>query len=118
MTDAPALPPGVAPLFLTLEQAAAYAGVSTDTFRAEVEAGLWPGPVRRGAKATKQTWHREAMEEAARRMAGAALPPKMPDPLPVPANQPGLTAGDLELVERMRRAKAADRTERRNPQAA
>lgn len=51
------------PRFLRAEQAAAYLGVSVDTFRAEVAAGMWPPPIRRGARTL--TWDRLALDKAA-----------------------------------------------------
>ena len=44
------LPAGLAPLYLSREEAAAYVGVSVDTFIAEVREGWWPEPVRRGGR--------------------------------------------------------------------
>lgn len=43
-------------------QAAAYLGVSVDTFDAEVKAGYWPGPDRRGAKGGRLTWDRALLD--------------------------------------------------------
>ncbi len=42
------MPHGAWPRGLNCEQAAAYAGVSANTFRAEVEAGVCPKPETRG----------------------------------------------------------------------
>jgi predicted DNA-binding transcriptional regulator AlpA len=60
-----ALTPRNPPLFLTREEAAEYVGVSVAVFDAEVAAGRWPKPERRGAKGTKPTWHRAALDAAA-----------------------------------------------------
>ncbi len=59
------LPPGLAPLFLSREQAAEFVGVSARVFDAEVAAGLWPKAVRRGAKEGALTWYRPALEAMA-----------------------------------------------------
>ncbi len=42
--------------FLYVGEAAEYVGVSVDTFRAEVESGMWPRPVRRGKTGRAVTW--------------------------------------------------------------
>lgn len=44
--------------------AAAYAGVSIDTFDWEVSHGLMPGPLMRGRKGGKPTWDRFAIDDA------------------------------------------------------
>jgi hypothetical protein len=68
------LPPGLVPLYLSCEQAAAYLGVSPATFTAEVAQGWWPGPIRRGARDGAATWYRPALERRAEAMhdAGAS----------------------------------------------
>lgn len=38
------------PRGLSEQKAADYVGVSVNTFRAEVKAGLWPRPIRRGRR--------------------------------------------------------------------
>ena len=43
-------------------EAAAYLGVSVDTFDAEVASGYWPGPDRRGAKGGRLTWDRALLD--------------------------------------------------------
>lgn len=60
-----ALPAGLAPRYLTREQAAAYLGVSADTFAWEVEQGHWPAAVRRGRKGGLVTWDRLALDDRA-----------------------------------------------------
>lgn len=60
-----ALPPGLIPRFLSRAQAAAYLGVSTDTFTAEVAAGTWPQGRPRGDKGGKLTWDRILLDRAA-----------------------------------------------------
>lgn len=52
------------PRFLSREQSAAYLGVSTTTFDEEVNAGIWPPGVRRGAKEGRITWDRVAIDRA------------------------------------------------------
>jgi hypothetical protein len=64
----------LAPLFLDEEQAAAFLGVGSTLFRAEVEAGIWPPAVRRGARGRRLTWYRPALEEAAARLATGRFP--------------------------------------------
>jgi predicted DNA-binding transcriptional regulator AlpA len=67
--------------FLSIERAAEYVGVSVATFREEVEAGMWPGPVRRGKKGRAVTWDVRALDLAAdlasgiTAMGSAIIPP-------------------------------------------
>lgn len=60
------LPAGLAPLYLSRDEAAAYLGVSADTFIQEVREGWWPEPVRRGDRSGALTWYRPGLEDAAR----------------------------------------------------
>jgi hypothetical protein len=53
------------PLYLSREEAARYVGVSATLFDQEVERGLWPKGVRRGAKGGRVTWYRLGLEAAA-----------------------------------------------------
>ena len=62
------------PLFLGQDEAARYLGVSIDVFSAEVAAGLWPAPKRRGSKGGRLTWHRPSLDAAAARDAGIDQP--------------------------------------------
>jgi hypothetical protein len=55
------------PRFLSREQAAAYLGVSAETFDDEVEEGLWPAGMRRGKQGRRITWDRVALDRAADR---------------------------------------------------
>ncbi len=55
------IPHGAWPRGLGCEQAAAYAGVSPNTFLAEVKKGLWPNPEERGHR---RIWDRLAIDEA------------------------------------------------------
>lgn len=50
------------PRWLSQEQAAAYVGVSINTFAEEVAAGLWPKPMRRGK--ARLTWDRNLLDAA------------------------------------------------------
>ncbi len=75
------LPAGLAPRFLSVCQAAAYVGVSADTFLGEVVLGWWPEALRRGAKGRRLTWDRLALDAAADRHSGLAAPPAH-DPSP------------------------------------
>ena len=52
---------GAWPRGLNLELAAAYRGVAPNTFRAEVEAGLWPPPETRGGR---KIFDRHAIDRA------------------------------------------------------
>lgn len=85
-----ALPPGMEPRYLSREEAAAYLGVSPDTFDSEVLAGQWPAARRRGAKGTRLTWDRRMLDAYADHAAGIgpaphAEPVAQPDPLPIVA---------------------------------
>jgi len=93
-----ALPPGLTPRFLSREQAAAYLGVGTTVFDAEVKAGVWPQAMRRGGREGRLTWDRHLLDAWADRagglhqLAGAPIPP-------VPADQPPIDA--LDAAERI-----------------
>lgn len=56
-------------------QAAAYLGVSVATFDAEVKAGYWPGPDRRGVKGGRLTWDRAMLDAAQDRHSRLKLEP-------------------------------------------
>ncbi len=104
------------PLFLSRDEAAAFVGVGADVFADEVSAGLWPEPVRRGAKGGKLTWFRPALVEAAHRLARhQPVTPPAPEPPPPPAN--ATTEADQKIVERIR-AQSKDRAQHRHPRAA
>jgi hypothetical protein len=64
------LPPGLAPRYLSREQAAAYVGVSASVFDAEVRSGQWPLGRRRGAKDGRLTWDRLLLDQYADRHSG------------------------------------------------
>ena len=51
------------PRGLSAEQAAAYVGVSVNTFLEEVKAGRWPAPQRRGLKGGRKIWDRRQIDE-------------------------------------------------------
>jgi hypothetical protein len=84
MPDAPtrgagrraALPPGMAPRYLSREEAAAYLGVGADTFDAEVAKGWWPPARRRGEQGVRLTWDRHALDAAADQASGLARAPE------------------------------------------
>lgn len=108
------LPAGLAPLYLSREEAAAYLGVSGDTFAEEVRQGWWPAPVRRGDRSGALTWYRPGLEDAAR---SRHRPP---------AGQPGQTDEDAvaradaeaEAMKGLHNGKAAlDRRGRREKKA-
>ena len=61
MTRATRMPYGAWPRGLSVDQAAAYAGVSPNKFLAEVEQGLWPKPETRGRR---KIWDRCEIDEA------------------------------------------------------
>jgi hypothetical protein len=58
------------PRHLSRVEAARYLGVSDDVFDQEVRAGLWPKPLRRGARGGRGTWDRIALDRAADRASG------------------------------------------------
>lgn len=64
------LPPGLTPRYLSRAEAAAFVGVSVETFDREVALGWWPPPRRRGEKTRRLTWDIRALEIAADRAAG------------------------------------------------
>jgi predicted DNA-binding transcriptional regulator AlpA len=70
MTDAFHLPPGVCPRYLTLAQAAAYVGVPVRTYEIELQDGLWPPPMKRGANLTRLIWDRVLLDLYADRYSG------------------------------------------------
>jgi hypothetical protein len=77
------------PRFLTRTEAAWYLGVSARTFDSEVAGGMWPGPMRRGAKGGTLTWDRKLLDHAADRLGGI-----------VPAESPvGLDSAEQAALE-------------------
>lgn len=50
---------------LDLAEAAEYVGVSATLFLEEVERGMWPRPMRRGASGRRTTWDVRALDAAA-----------------------------------------------------
>ncbi|HEV2674093.1 MAG TPA: hypothetical protein VGV37_06085 [Aliidongia sp.] len=50
------------PRFLGRDMAAAFVGVSPNTFDAEVSKGKWPPGIPRGERGGKLTWDRRALE--------------------------------------------------------
>lgn len=99
------LPPGLTPRFLSREQAARYLGVGTTVFDAEVQAGLWPQPMRRGARDGRLTWDRhllDAWADAASGLHRAAVP-TLPHPSAAPQEAPPespLAAAERIALER------------------
>lgn len=65
------------PRGLSLEEAAAYVGVSPGTFAAEVEEGRFPKPLRRGPKGGRLTWDKAAIDRRLDVLSG--LSPESPD---------------------------------------
>lgn len=61
------------PRFLSRAEAAAYLGVGETVFTAEVRSGMWPAPLRRGARDGRLTWDRVLLDRAADRLAGVAV---------------------------------------------
>jgi len=51
-------------------EAAAYLGVSIDTFDYEVRSGMWPSACRRGRAGGRLTWDRLILDRAADLMSG------------------------------------------------
>jgi hypothetical protein len=70
------------PLWMTREIAAAYVGVSPNVFDAEVKAGMWPDGVRRGLTGGRLTWHKEALDDRSRALAGGRPGPRAPQKQP------------------------------------
>ena len=97
---AAALPSGLAPLFLSRTEAAAYLGVSPETFTREVQAGWWPAPVRRGDKSGSLTWYRPALEHAAQAQHLVTL---NTDPTAIDAR----AAAEAEAMKGLHHAKAS-----------
>jgi hypothetical protein len=67
------------PRYLSREEAAAYLGVSADTFDDEVASGMWPAARRRGSKGARLTWDRKVLDTYADQAAGI-LPSPAPEP--------------------------------------
>jgi len=67
-----ALPVGLCPRYLSREEEAAYLGVAPETFDEELRAGWWPKARHRGAKGTRLTWDRLAIDACADRASGLA----------------------------------------------
>ncbi|WP_230410514.1 MULTISPECIES: helix-turn-helix transcriptional regulator [Roseomonadaceae] len=63
------------PRYLSREEAAAYLGVSLDTFLGEVARGEWPPPRLRGAEGQRLTWDRRALDAAADQASGLCPSP-------------------------------------------
>jgi predicted DNA-binding transcriptional regulator AlpA len=59
------------PLMLSDEQAAAYVGLSRESFRKAVEDGHYPKPVRQFGR--RVLWHRPSLDRAAAVLAGESL---------------------------------------------
>jgi predicted DNA-binding transcriptional regulator AlpA len=83
--------------FLSIQEAAAYVGVSVSTFKLEVASGMWPQPVRRGAAGRSLTWDVRALDVAADRLSGCA-------PSVAPAASDGPKAAEAAAMERFRGA--------------
>jgi hypothetical protein len=62
------------PRLLSRDEAARYVGTSTETFDREVISGIWPAPLRRGARHGRATWDRLALDRAADRASGLDQP--------------------------------------------
>lgn len=60
------------PRWLSEELAAAFVGLSTNAFRAEVKAGVWPEPRRGGVGGGRVLWDRTLLERASDHMSGLA----------------------------------------------
>ena len=68
----PALPGGIQPLGLEREAAAAYCGMTPDSFDAAVRRGILPQPLPTGGR--RRIWHRDAPKSALDELAGIAQP--------------------------------------------
>lgn len=127
MTDAHHHPlRGALPLLLSREEAAAYLGVSADTFAAEINAGLWPQAIRRGDSGRRLTWYRPALDAAAAQLATSARagapPPPEPAPPPVDEKSPqpvaGVTPEEVRALRERVDAARKNRPQRRHEKAA
>lgn len=92
--------------FLSLSEAAAYVGVGQDLFAAEVEAGMWPRPLRRGRTGRRLTWDRKLLDARADALGqehgGAPQPPPAPDAADLGHQQPaGPASREAELLRRI-----------------
>ena len=82
---------------LDLAEAAEYVGVSVTLFLEEVEKGMWPRPMRRGASGRRVTWDVRALDAAADRHLGLPLPNL------VAADQvPSVAAAEQDILRKLR----------------
>jgi hypothetical protein len=110
-----AQPAGLAPRFLSVGQAAAYVGVSADTFLEEVALGWWPAALRRGSKGRRLTWDRLALDAAADRHTGLAAPHRHDPP---PGAEAARRAAEAAAVQGAQNVPPRQhRHQRRPPQA-
>lgn len=111
---AAALPAGLVPRYLSREEAAAYVGVSPETFDREVREGWWPAPRRRGEKGTRLTWDRLALDAAADQASGLGQPP----PPAAPAQAAQRAAAEAAALQGVSNgAPRQHRHQHRHPQA-
>lgn len=73
------------PRLLSREEAARYVGTSPVTFDQEVQAGIWPAPLRRGPHGGRLTWDRLALDRAADRASGLVETPAPHSISPAPS---------------------------------
>ena len=118
---------GLTPRYLSRSEAAAYVGVSEDTFDQEVSAGLWPKPRRRGLKKIRVTWDRHLLDAFADRDSGLAqLSDARPEPAltdrpsggPLPPGPAAAAAAEAAALRGVTNASANHRSKHRQPQAA
>ncbi|MGI4794430.1 MAG: hypothetical protein ACRYG8_10220 [Janthinobacterium lividum] len=77
---------------LDLAEAAEYVGVSATLFLEEVERGMWPRPMRRGASGRRTTWDVRALDAAADLASG----------LVQAAASPAAASAEAEALKRFR----------------
>jgi hypothetical protein len=117
---------GLSPRFLSREEAAAYVGVSVDTFTAEVAAGQWPMPRKRGVKGFRVTWDRCLLDAFADRDSGLAAAPApwpaaepfRPPGGPLPPGEAAAAAAEAAALRGVQNAPPPHGPKHRQPQAA
>lgn len=92
------------PRHLSRDMAAAYVGVSVDTFDDEVRKGIWPKGRPRGPKGGRLTWDREVLDAISDRDAGIG---QMEEALPPPLDWGGKSGQTGKKRNQGRQAQAA-----------
>jgi hypothetical protein len=98
------------PRCLSRDEAAAYLGVSPGTFDAEVRAGYWPKPDRRGAKGGRVTWDRLLLDATQDRHSRLKMGNSEPEDLEA-------TPNEVDAWKERIHATAPQQRPQRHPQA-